>query len=95
MVRRCRTAKNNWRKFANPRRFYTSLGTLTAGVERAADAVYEDLKPHLKKEYPIIVMGHLLGAAEAIIVGMFLQREGYSLDKIVASGIPKVTDEAG
>ncbi len=68
---------------------------LHAGFERAADAVYEDLKPRLKKEYPIIVAGHSLGAAEAIIVGMFLERDGYTLDKIVASGLPKVTDEAG
>lgn len=68
---------------------------LHAGFERAADAVYEDLKPRLKREFPIVVVGHSLGAAEAVIVGMFLARDGYPLDKIVASGLPKVTDDAG
>ena len=68
---------------------------LHAGFERAADAVYEDLKPRLKREFPIVVVGHSLGAAEAIIVGMLLARDGFNLEKIVASGLPKVTDEAG
>lgn len=68
---------------------------LHRGFERAANAVYENLKPKLKKEFPIIVVGHSLGAAEAIIVGMFLTRDGFNLEKVLASGLPKVTDEAG
>ena len=68
---------------------------LHAGFERAADAVYEDLKPRLKKGYPIIVAGHSLGAAEAIIVGMFMAHDKLPLEKVIASGLPKVTDEEG
>ncbi len=68
---------------------------LHAGFEQTADAVYEDLKPRLKVGYPIVVVGHSLGAAEAIIVGMFMLRDGLPLEKVIASGLPKVTDEAG
>jgi pimeloyl-ACP methyl ester carboxylesterase len=44
---------------------------------------------------PIVVCGHSLGAAEAIIVGMYLTKAGYKVDTIVASGPPKVTDAEG
>jgi hypothetical protein len=65
------------------------------GFETAAALVLKDVSPKLDKSIPIIVCGHSLGAAEAIIVGMFLKKEGYLIDKIIASGPPKVTDAEG
>jgi hypothetical protein len=68
---------------------------LHSGFEKAAFALFEDLKPRLKAGYSIRVAGHSLGAAEAIILGMLLKRGGYALEKIVASAPPKVTDAEG
>ena len=65
------------------------------GFEVAASVVFNDVKQYLKQDVPIVVCGHSLGAAESIIVGMFLMKAGYSVEKIVASGPPKVTDAEG
>lgn len=65
------------------------------GFEKAALAVFNDLEPRLKPKMPIVVAGHSLGAAEAIIVGMLLTKNGYTVEKILASGPPKVTDDEG
>lgn len=68
---------------------------LHRGFEKAALAVFSDLEPRIKRDMPIIVSGHSLGAAEAIIVGMLLVKKGYNVEMVVASGLPKVTDEEG
>ena len=68
---------------------------LHRGFETAASIVFKDVQPFLERDMPIVVCGHSLGAAEAIIVGMFLTKAGYSVEKIVASGPPKVTDAEG
>jgi len=65
------------------------------GFERAATLVFEDVRSYLDPKLPIVVCGHSLGAAESIIVGMLLTKAGYKVEKIVASGPPKVTDAAG
>lgn len=65
------------------------------GFERAATLVFEDVLSYLDPKLPIVVCGHSLGAAESIIVGMLLVKAGYKVEKIVASGPPKVTDAAG
>lgn len=65
------------------------------GFEVAAGLVFADVGRFLDKGAPIVVCGHSLGAAEAIIVGMLLVKEGYIVEKIVASGPPKATDAEG
>ncbi len=65
------------------------------GFERAATLVFEDVRSSLDPKLPIVVCGHSLGAAESIIVGMLLIKAGYKVEKIIASGPPKVTDAAG
>lgn len=65
------------------------------GFERAATLVFEDVQPYLDPKLPIVVCGHSLGAAESIIVGMLLSKAGYRVEKVVASGPPKVTDAEG
>jgi triacylglycerol lipase len=68
---------------------------LHSGFEKSAAAIYEDLRPRLKEGYSIRLAGHSLGAAEAIILGMLLTSDGYSVDKVLASAPPKVTDAEG
>jgi len=65
------------------------------GFEVAAKLVFADVGRFLDRGAPIVVCGHSLGAAEAIVVGMLLVKEGYHVDKIVGSGPPKVTDTEG
>jgi hypothetical protein len=68
---------------------------LHSGFERVATVLYADLRPRLRPGYALRVAGHSLGAAEAEIVGMLLTRDGYAVEKILASAPPKVTDAEG
>jgi hypothetical protein len=68
---------------------------LHSGFEKVAMAVYADLRPRLREGYTIRLTGHSLGAAEAIILGMLFVRDGYVVEKIVATAPPKVTDADG
>ncbi len=69
--------------------------SLHSGFEKVAFALYADLRPRLIKDYIIRISGHSLGAAEAIIVGMLLQVDGFDVERVVASAPPKVTDAEG
>ena len=68
---------------------------LHSGFEKVAYALYADLRPRLRREYAVRVSGHSLGAAEAIIVAMLLSRDGFRIERVLASAPPKVTDAAG
>jgi hypothetical protein len=68
---------------------------LHSGFEDAAQALFDDVKPRLRPGYTLRVAGHSLGAAEAIILGMLLRRDGYELELVAASAPPKVTDAEG
>jgi len=73
-----------------------SLGiSLHGGFERVAAALYADLRPRIRDGYSIRIAGHSLGAAEAIIAGMFLARDGCRVELVLASAPPKVTDAEG
>ena len=69
--------------------------SLHRGFAKAAQAVYNDLKPHLIAGYHVQVTGHSLGGAEAVIVGMILQAAGTPPVSIVTFGQPKVSNQAG
>lgn len=64
---------------------------LHRGFREDAIAVWEDAKPHLRKDAELRITGHSLGAAIALIVGGYASREGYSVTRIVNFGQPKVT----
>ena len=68
---------------------------LHQGFSFAAKAAYEDVKSHLDKNQPIITTGHSLGGAIAVIVAMYLQRDGYQLNQVITFGQPKVTNFTG
>jgi triacylglycerol lipase len=73
-----------------------SLGIqLHQGFSIAAKVAYENVLPHLDKSKPVQTTGHSLGGAIAVIVGMYLQRDGFQLEQVITFGQPKVTDVHG
>jgi hypothetical protein len=68
---------------------------LHQGFSVAAKAVYEDVIPFLDKSQPIQTTGHSLGGAIAVILAMYLERDGYQLQEVITFGQPKVTNVAG
>jgi len=68
---------------------------LHQGFSAAAKAVYENALPYLDKTKPVQTTGHSLGGAIAVIVGMYLQRDGFQLTHVITFGQPKVTNVQG
>jgi triacylglycerol lipase len=66
---------------------------LHTGFRDDAQKVLADLKPHLQKDYAIRVTGHSLGGAIAMIMTVYIYREGYKVERLVTFGQPKVTDD--
>jgi len=65
------------------------------GFSSAANAVYEALKPQLKKEKPVYMVGHSLGGAVASILAINLDVDGYKVGGVTTFGQPKFTDKVG
>ena len=68
------------------------------GFAKASNELLTDLKKSssvLDKHLPIIVTGHSLGGAIAVIVGMHLKEMNYKLKAIYTYGQPKLTDRHG
>ncbi len=68
---------------------------LHQGFGGAAKAAYEDVKSKLDKSQPVIVTGHSLGGAVAVIMAMYLQRDSFLLNQVITFGQPKVTNVTG
>jgi triacylglycerol lipase len=68
---------------------------LHRGFARATQAVLADALPRLDKDRPVRLVGHSLGGAEAVILGMHLVRQGYRVERIVTFGQPQVTNRRG
>ena len=78
------------------RRWNRELGIyLHSGFEAMALALHRDILPRLDRGCELILMGHSLGAAEALILGLLLDHEGFRVGLVQASGQPRVTDAAG
>jgi triacylglycerol lipase len=78
------------------RRWNPELGiVLHSGFEEMAAVLLEDLSPRLERSGEVVIFGHSLGAAEALIVGMTLQHRGYQVRQVYGSGQPRVTDTEG
>ncbi|MEN6477040.1 MAG: lipase family protein [Rectinema sp.] len=65
------------------------------GFMKLARAVHADLAPRLLPGYRLHLVGHSLGAAEAVLLGMILVEEGRDVYRIITLGQPKVTDTEG
>ncbi|REG83311.1 lipase family protein [Marinomonas pollencensis] len=68
---------------------------LHQGFASAARAIYANMKPYLNKNQPIHITGHSLGGAIAVILGMYLQTDGYAVTQVITFGQPKVTNVTG
>ena len=65
------------------------------GFSQAAQAIYTELQPWLKKNYVIHTTGHSLGGAVAVILAMYLHVDNFQLGQVITFGQPKVTNIAG
>ena len=68
---------------------------LHRGFSFAAKQVYADLLPSLEKGYKLNITGHSLGGAVALILGVYLDLDGYKIGQITTFGQPKVSNIAG
>ena len=65
------------------------------GFRTAAEAIYRDVKPRLKRGYTTYLTGHSLGGAVAAILGIYLRDDKVKLGGIYTFGQPKFTNVAG
>jgi triacylglycerol lipase len=68
---------------------------LHQGFGSGAKTVYEDIKPFLAKNQPIHLTGHSLGGAIAVILAIYLQKDGLPVEQVITFGQPKVTNVTG
>ena len=66
-----------------------------AGFDRAARAIYGDVKPHLKRTYRTYVTGHSLGGAVAALLALYAIEDDFMVERVVTFGQPKFTTAAG
>jgi hypothetical protein len=66
-----------------------------SGFRTAAEAIYRDVRPRLRKDTKIYLTGHSLGGAVAAILGIYLMNEQFDIAGIYTFGQPKFTDAAG
>jgi pimeloyl-ACP methyl ester carboxylesterase len=61
------------------------------GFQADAAAIYEDVVPYIRKDWPIRLTGHSLGGAVAALLAAYFEKQGYTVDRVVTFGQPKVT----
>lgn len=64
---------------------------LHRGFKNDAAAIYDDAVPYLRKDLPLRITGHSLGGAVAVIVAAYLEKGGYTVERVVTFGQPKIT----
>jgi triacylglycerol lipase len=68
---------------------------LHQGFAKSARVIYEKILPKLDKSYRITTTGHSLGGAAALVLAMYLDTDGFTVDKVITFGQPKVTNITG
>ncbi len=68
---------------------------LHSGFAAAAQAIYLEVEPRLDRDKVVHTTGHSLGGAVALILAMYLDRDGFRVGEIVTFGQPKVTNLGG
>jgi len=69
--------------------------SLHRGFLISAKAIYDELKPKLKKGYTVNTTGHSLGGAVALILAMYLDSDNIKIGQVITFGQPKVTNIPG
>jgi len=62
------------------------------GFTEAADAVYAAIAGRLNKSYFVSTVGHSLGGAVAVLLSMYLDHEGFKIQRVTTFGQPKLSD---
>lgn len=65
------------------------------GFYQASTAVWKVIQSHLNQNYKTRITGHSLGGAIAAILMIFCKDAGYSLEKCITFGQPKITNRNG
>ena len=65
------------------------------GYQLNAQAIRNDLRGRLSYLYPVWLSGFSLGGATSVLLGGYLQSEGFYIENITTYGQPKVTDHDG
>ena len=73
---------------------YTGL-SLHEGFAFSAYQVFQRIRNKLNKNYRIETTGHSLGGAVALILARYLDTDGFTIDRVITFGQPKVTNFAG
>ena len=68
---------------------------LHKGFEADARLIYADVKPFLRKDFTTRVTGHSLGAAVSAILMIYLERDGFTVERSINFGQPKFTNIEG
>lgn len=68
---------------------------LHKGFAQSSQNIYQQLKKQLRKDYTIHITGHSLGGAVAVILAMYLDKQGYTVGDVITFGQPKVTNRSG
>lgn len=69
--------------------YHPVLGWAHSGFMHGAVKIFEELKTQIVKEVPIVLTGHSLGAALALIIGVLLKHEGYTVVEYVGFACPR------
>lgn len=65
------------------------------GFDDDAKAIWTDAQPFLKKDYQTKLVGHSLGGAVAVILGIYAIEDGYKVQTIHTYGQPRFTTKDG
>ena len=65
------------------------------GFDAAADVLYADMKPYLKRDYKTYFTGHSLGGAIAALLTVYAVQDGYDVVRVITFGQPRFTTAAG
>ncbi len=68
---------------------------LHRGFEKTAVVAYDSLRSRVMPGYRVNLTGHSLGAAVAVILGMYFHEQGITVGEMVTFGQPKVTNGEG
>lgn len=66
-----------------------------SGFRTAAEAIYRDVRPRLRKDTKVYLTGHSLGGAVAAILGIYLMNENFNVAGVYTFGQPKFTNAEG
>ncbi len=95
-VRGTSNFENFWQDGEYVHTYNQQLGVyLHHGFNVDAQQVYQQLMPSMNKQFTTVLTGHSLGAAIAVVLMMYFQKEGYPLAPTYNFGQPKLTNKAG